>query len=389
MSERRIIEETDESRLSRASFLKRGAGAGLALSTIGTVGAGLLEAGSADAAGLETVTWVSPAGTLDVMNDYSLVVPNKMGYFKQLGLNVKLVPGTGGTSVVTYVAQHLGDIGGPSPAFLTYAVDNHIPVYSIWNWIPSQVFDFAVPANSKIKSPKEFGGKTIALHNVADNEIANPILVGLGVNVKTIKYVTAGDQWPQATAQGQADGALVWEGLRGQLDGEGVKLKYFIGRKFSKQPSNGWAVRKDDLKDPKKVDMYKRFLMGTVMGLEFARANPRAAAQITYNTYPALRSQISPQLALESMCEIGSCYSAENRAGRGWGHHNIAAWQGYLDVVYRLGQTKRHFKTSDILTNELVAEVNRKANVAKARKDAKAYKLDKQFAKTKVPNYPL
>jgi NitT/TauT family transport system substrate-binding protein len=223
----------------------------------------------------------------------------------------------------------------------------------------------------------------------------NPILAEVGVNAKTVKYVELGPAWTQATALGQADAALVWEGLRGQLIGQaggfgsGISLKYLIGSKFSKGPSNVYAVRKADLSDPKRKDIYTRFLKGVVMGFEFARANPRAAAEITYNQYPALQALISPQVALESMAELASGYSVEARKGKGWGYHEPAAWQRYLDNVYKLGQTKQHFTVADVLTNDFVGPANSGANKAKARKDAKAYKLDKYFSATKVPNYPL
>src|SRR5439155_2870436 len=247
----------------------------------------------------------------------------------------------------------------------------------------------------KITSAKQLAGKKIALGSIGWTSIVNPILAEVGVNPKPVKYVTLGPAWTQATALGQADAALVWEGLRGQLIGQsggfgsGISLKYLIGSKFSKGPSNVYAVRKADLSDPHKKDVYTRFLKGVVMGFEFARTNPRAAAEITYNQYPGLQALISPQVALESMAELASGYSVEARKGKGWGYHDLATWQRYLDNVFKLGQTKQHFKTADVLTNDFVGPANSGANKAKAHSDAKAYKLDKYFAKTVVPKYPL
>ena len=77
-----------ESTISRRELLKRGA-AGATLLSAGS----LLNAGSAfgrSAAGLQTVRWISPRGTLQVMDDFNLWVPIKMGYFKSLGINAQL-----------------------------------------------------------------------------------------------------------------------------------------------------------------------------------------------------------------------------------------------------------------------------------------------------------
>ena len=87
---------------------------------------------------------------------------------------------------------------------------------------------------------------------------------------------------------GLADAGLAWEGLRAQIQGItgfGLSgdLKFLVGSEWgSKGPSNSYQVRKADLEDAAKVDAYTRFLAGSVMGYEFAKANPRAAAQITY-----------------------------------------------------------------------------------------------------------
>jgi NitT/TauT family transport system substrate-binding protein len=393
VEEKIVIEEFSEEGYSRRELLKKGAGVGIGLTALGTMGVQLASAAST----ADKLTWISPRGTLDVMDDYNLVVPIKMGYFKQLGLDVKLIAGPfDATACTKFVAQKQADVGYPSPGVLTFSIGSGIPVYSVWEQYPAQVFDFALPAKSKITSIKQLAGKRVALGSIGWKSIADPIFAEVGVNPKNVKYVEFGPSWTQATALGQADAALVWEGLRGQLIGQqggfgsGISLKYLIGSKFSKGPSNTYVIRKADLEDPAKVDLYTRFFKGVVMGFEFGRANPRAAAQITYNQYPALQSLISPQVAVESMCELASGYAATARAGKGWGYHVPVTWQRYLDIVYKLGQTKEHYKLDDVLTNQLVGPANSSgAQKAKARADAKRYKLDQYFAKTKVPNYPL
>ena len=57
---------------------------------------------------LETVRWISPRGTLQVMDDFNLWVPIKMGYFKELGIDVELIAGS--------VADALAStVRGPEP----------------------------------------------------------------------------------------------------------------------------------------------------------------------------------------------------------------------------------------------------------------------------------
>ena len=373
------ITEVFASETTRADFLKRAAAAGIGLSLLSG-----LEAASGLAAdtATQTVRWISPRGTLDVMDDFDLWVPIKMGYFSKLGINAKLIggPSTDALACTKFVAQNQADMGYPSPGVLTASIDSGIAVKSIWDMISGQVFDFALPTNSTIKSVQDLKGKKIALGSPGWTAIVDPILVGAGVDPKSVHYVNAGNQWAQATESGQADAGLAWEGLRAQWAGQGLKLKYLIGTAFSKQPSNVYSVRASDLSDSAKVDLYTRFLQGMIMGLEFARANPRAAAQITYTSRPALQKSLKPQPAYDSFVELAEAYSSSNRAGHGWGYHSPAGWAGYLGIVHKLGQTKKLLSPSDVYTNSLLTAANAKADKATAVKDANAFKLSSTFS---------
>ncbi len=374
-----------ERTLSRGELLKRGA-QGTALLSAGSL---LTAGGALGAAGggqLETVRWISPRGTLQVMDDFNLWVPLKLGYFKGLGIEAELIAGSLSDALATtkFVAQNRADMGYPSPGVLTASVDSGIAVKSVWDMISGQVFNFALPANSKITSPKQLKGKTIALGNKGWSVIVDPMLVELGIDPKSVKYVAAGAQWTQAASTGRADAALAWEGLRAQLAGQGLKLKYLIGTTWSKHPSNVYSVRAADLDDADKKALYTRFLQGVIMGLEFTKANPRAAAQITYESLPDLRKTLKPQLALDSMLELARAYATSHLAGQGWGYNAPRGWENYLKIVAGLGQTKKLLKASDVYTNELQAAANKSADAKKARADGRAYKLSAQFAKTKV-----
>ncbi len=373
-----------EGTISRRELFKRGA-AGTTLLSAGS----LLTAGGAfgrSAAKLQTVRWISPRGTLQVMDDFNLWVPAKMGYFKSLGIDAKLIAGSVSDALAAtkFVAQNKADMGYPSPGVLTSSIDSGIAVKSVWDMISGQVFDFALPVNSTIRSPKQLAGKTIALGSTGWKVIVDPMLVELGIDPKSVKYVNAGTQWTQAAATGKADAALAWEGLRAQLAGQGLKLKYLIGTTWSKHPSNVYSVRAADLEDPAKKDLYARFLEGVVMGLEFTRANPRAAAQITYESLPDLRKTLKPQLALDSMLELAHAYGTSHLRGQGWGYNYRQGWANYLKIVHDLGQTKKLLSPSAVFTNELQSTANKKANAQRARSDAKAFKLNAAFAKTKV-----
>ena len=127
MDEEILVEELDQKGLTRRDLLKRTAGVGVGLSALG-----MFEVQSASgAAELTKVKWISPRGTLDVMDDFNLWVPIKMGYYRRLGIDLSLSPGDASGNLPQVAAKQI-DMGYPSPGVLTSSVEASIPVISIW-----------------------------------------------------------------------------------------------------------------------------------------------------------------------------------------------------------------------------------------------------------------
>jgi NitT/TauT family transport system substrate-binding protein len=374
---------------SRRQFLLRSTAAGVALVASGGVLAACSEGESPDEepqpAAPTAIRWISPAGTLEVMNDYNLWVPVELGYFADLGIEAELSADPAADATVTFVAENRADVGYPSPGLLAESVDGGVPIRSVWAQYPAQLFDFSLPPDSPIERVEELAGKTIAVGSTAWKELVDPLLVEAGVDPASVTLFEAGAQWSQVVSQGVVDAGLAWEGLRAQLQGQGLRLEFLLGSDFSKGPSNVYAVRSADLDDDAKRDAYTRFLQGVVMGLEFAKANPRAAAQITFRRFPELATALSPQIALESMLQLASGYGAGVREGKGWGFHDPSSWEPYLATIFELGQTTKQLTLDEVLTNELVAAANAGADVERARADAGAFELDEDFGATTVP----
>jgi len=344
----------------------------------------LFAGGQKEPAKLTKVTFITPRGTIEVMDDYNLWVAIEMGYFKELGLDVVMEPGPGEAFAPTkFVDQKQADVGYPSPGILTSSVDTGMDVIMVYEMMIDQVFGFAVRKDSPIKSIKDFPGKTMSVWDIGWQVIIDPILVEAGIDPKSITYVPVGAQWGQAVSQGKADIALTWLALAPQWEAVGLGLRYFYGEEFSKMPANGYCARKSDLKDPAKKALLVKFLKGTSMGIHFARTNPRAAAQLTYSKFAAVREQMKPELALKSMQELHWGYTAGVRKGQGYGWFEMNGWKTYLDIISKLGQTKRTLSLDETITNELIKEANA-FDHARVERDAKNFKLNDDWKNVPV-----
>ena len=73
------------------------------------------EPAAAPPAEMQKVVWVSPRGTLEVMDDFNMWVADKMGYFKDLGVEVEMQPGPLEALAVTKLIAE-GQADGPEGA---------------------------------------------------------------------------------------------------------------------------------------------------------------------------------------------------------------------------------------------------------------------------------
>ena len=376
-------EKIFEKKMTRRDFIRKGArtgvGIGLGMSALGTILVGAKKKKGA----LDKVTFIVPRPTLEVMDDYNLWVPVHMGYFKELGLEVNMQSTNDSFACTKFVDQNQADIGYPSPGILTASIDTGMQVILAYEMMIGSVWHIAVREGGPIKSTKDLAGKTISVMDLGWQVIVDPLLVELGIDPKSVKYVAAGPQWGQFVAQGKADAALGWLALDVQWNAAGLKLKYFRGSDFSIMPSNGYAVRKADLKDAAKKDVLVRFLKGSSMGMHFGVQNPQAAAQIVYDRFAAVREQMTPEIALESMRQLAYAYVEGERRKLGYGAFAPEGWQKYLDIIYQLGQTKRKLAVEETITQELIKDAN-SFDRKRVEKDAKGFKLNDTWKNVKT-----
>jgi NitT/TauT family transport system substrate-binding protein len=365
--------------VSRRTFLNVTA-SGVALTALGGLGA---KFGVSPAFAADKIRWVSPRGTIEVLDDYPYHVAKKFGYFGDIETTLEPGP-SDATATVKLVDQNQADVGYPSPGVFSLALAQGIPLVSVFEMGGADVFDFAFRKGEKPASLKDLEGKTVVLGSAGWQSIADPMLKAAGVDISKIKYVDAGwPTWGTAVKSGQGDAALSWEGLRAQWKGQGLDFDYFLGRDFSKFPANSFVIRKADFDDPAKREVYARYLKGWAAGLEFGKENPRAATQIVMEVFPGLSSQMTPEIATESMMELANVYSGRWDERKKWGFHIIPSWQSFFDTGREIGQITGDFKTEDVVKNDLVDEAN-SFDAAKVKAAAEGFKLSPDYEKVDV-----
>lgn len=326
-------------------------------------------------------TWISPRGTIEVMDDYPYWVAKERGYFGDLGVETNMEPGpSDGTAVVKFLAVQQADIGFPSPGVLSYAVNAGMDLVSVFGSGRLDLFDIAFRKGQGVVDLKELEGKTILLGSAAWQSICDPMFAALGVDTRLITYVEAGwPTWTTALASGQGDACLAWEGLRADLGAKGLDFDYWLGMRGSPLPSNSLVVRRADFEDPERLEFLKKYLKGWAMGSEFADRNPRAAADIVFKALPTTKANYGPRAGTESLMQIHRTFKGDIANRAGWGEHDIMAWDNFFKILKAIGQSKIDIDTKRYVTNEFIAGAN-DFDKARVHADADGYALPADLA---------
>lgn len=315
-------------------------------------------------------TWISPRGTLEVLDDYGFWVAKKMGYFGDLSVDMQPGP-SDGTATVKFVDVGQADMGFPSPGVFSFALREGMKLKSVFHMGARDTFSLAFRKGEGPADIKGIEGKTILLGSAAWQPIVDPMLAAQGVDITTIKYVEAGwPTWGTALAGGQGDAALAWEGLRAEWIATGLEFEYWLGVQNSPLPANTFVVRAADVEDPDKKAFMEQYLKGWAMGMEFAEHNPQAAVQAVFDQFPTLGQNVGPKQGCMSLIQQANVFRGDMSKRQGWGWHDMASWQAFFDLTAKIGQTDV-IKAEDVCSNDLIAAAN-SFDMEKIKADAAA-----------------
>lgn len=339
----------------------------------------------ATAAPYSKFTWISPRGTLEVLDDFGFWIGKKLGYFDALGVDVDMQPGpSDGTACVKFVDAGQADMGFPSPGIFSFGLENGMKLKSVFHWGALDTFSLAFRKGEGSNDLKKLEGKTILLGSAAWQAIVDPMLAVQGVDITKVKYLEAGwPTWGTALASGQGDAALAWEGLRAEWVSKNLDFEYWLGVQHSPLFANTYVARAADLEDPDKKAFLDKYLRAWSMGLEASYHNPMAAVDAVFQQFPSVAQANGPELGAMSLLQNLNVVRGDMSKRKGWGDHDMAAWQTFFDKIHELGQIKTAVKAEDVCTNACITAAN-DFDHDKVKADALAYKLPPDLAKINV-----
>ena len=311
-------------------------------------------------------------------------IANKMGWFKAAGgFDVELVPLPGSTDCIKYVGTGEIRYSVPSVEPLASLRPQGLLAKVFYTAYQGNIYGPAVPADSPIKTLEDLKGKSIGVQSMSSGgvPVARAIAATLGLDPNSVNIVVVGEgaQAAALVRSHQVDALSLYDTQYALIDNLGVKLRRIEAKMIDRFPSNGFIALDETLAKHRKeaVALAQGYAKGTI----FAIANPEAAVRILWEVFPqtkatgkdeatALRDDIR---TLEARAEN---WRLEKAGVKRWGESAEANYQAYLDFLLKTAVIKQPVKASDVVTNDLIADIDN-FDVEKIKVEAAAYKVAK------------
>ena len=306
-------------------------------------------------------------------------VAMKMGWFKQEGLDIEIVPLPGSTDCVKAVATGEVPISLPSVEPLANGRPQGVRAKIYYTAYQTNGYGIAVPADSPIQSPSELRGKSIGVTSLASAGVvvARAQVAAAGLDpARDVQIVVAGAQTAAMVRNKQVEALSQFDTQYAMVENAGVRMRYLDRRDIEKFPGNGFLASEETLRTRRKelIGMARAYAKGTI----FTIANPEAAVHIVYELFPqtkptgkdeatAVREDIK---VLEARMPH---YKLEPAGVKRWGENSEVNYRDYVDFLVKWSVITQKVPTSDLITNDLIEDINR-MDVGKIAAEAAAYR---------------
>lgn len=308
----------------------------------------------------------------------ALVVAKSMGYFKDEGLDLTILPVNGSNEVAIQVAAGNGDAGLTSPAQAVIGIQSGaMDARYFYNVYYANIWSIAVPNGSDIKEIKDLRGKKVGVPAMGSAAITygRAYLTSAGMDPqKDVTFVPIGfgGQALAATQQKIVDAIIFYDVALLQFEQAGLDLRIVpIPEKFLNLPDASLIAQNETIKKNPKILI--GIARAIAKGHDFTMANPEAAVKLTWKSYPDGKKRGDEREVLKNAVLVNQTrmkiWDTPNNKGK-HGLFHADAWDNVVDFMVDQKMIPARLPLDRIYTNSLIDEINkydRKAIVEQAK----------------------
>ncbi|MBU0494768.1 MAG: ABC transporter substrate-binding protein [Chloroflexi bacterium] len=284
-------------------------------------------------------------------NHTGLYVAQAQGWYRDQGLDVRIIEPAQENTVVQVVAAGQADFGISYQEEVTIARSQDVPVVSIAAIIQHNTSGFASPRAKGLTQPRDFQGKKYgAFGSPMEKAVLGALMACDGADVNTVEFVDVG--WADYFLVTQRDVDFTWifygwTGIEAQVRGEPLNIIML----------SDWVQCVPDYYTPviiaseqtvaQRQDVARRFMAATSQGYRYAIEHPAEAADMLLQAAP----ESNAGLVRQSQQWLSPRYQAD--AAR-WGEQKAEVWQRYVDWMADQGLIARRIDPAQAFTTEFL-----------------------------------
>src|SRR5437016_6560280 len=287
-------------------------------------------------------------------------VARDKGFYRDEGLEVEILEGSGSTTVAQLVANKTNPVAYVDAATMMRGVGAGMPIKAVGVTLQQSPMSFIYRADAPRPTKiSEIRGSRIAI-TAGDASLAifTAFMGKLGMKLEDVQMITVAN--PQAKEQAvlnkQADALLGYfmdQGPRMQLQ-TGVKMGWtrLYDMAGVTTLSSAIIANNDWLKDAKNQDRLKRFLRASQRGWQYTFDNRDEAAEIFMKRAPAFNKEIS-------LLEINGTMTilrTDKTKGKPIGWSASEDWKESQDLLEKYARLKSQPDVNVYFSNEFLSE---------------------------------
>lgn len=307
---------------------------------------------------------------LTVANGQFLVAKH-LGYLAEEGIEVETVVFNGTAVLLPQIVQKRVTVGFPNPDPLIISRQpgrDPLPLKFFYNVIRENVWEFAVPATSPVKTLAELKGRKLAVGALTFGNIplTRAMFKELGLEVgKDLELVPTGLGAPAFVAlrEGRVDALNLFDTLHTQLELQGTPIRRLkMPQKYLDLFSNGLIAHEDSLRANPRLfaGLGRAFAKATLV----CNANRAGCVRAAWKEDPRLKPAGDEAKALaDTVALLNTRYDKYLAFPKGelprWGHYPEGAWKSMAQVMLDGGQIQTaNIDVNALYTNALVPAIN-------------------------------
>ncbi|ABQ46460.1 MULTISPECIES: ABC transporter substrate-binding protein [Thermotoga] len=283
-------------------------------------------------------------------NHTGLYVAKDLGYYREEGLDVKIVQPSRLTAE-QLVASGKAEFGVSYQEAVTLSRGEGMPIVSIAAIIQHNTSGFAWLKDEGIKSVKDWEGKRYgSWGSPIEKATIEYIMRKYGADPSKVIFVNVGQMdFFAGTLNNVFDFAWIfygWDGVASKV--KGIEIE-FLPLKDIDEVFDYYTpvlITSESL-IKQNPDLVRRFLRATAKGYEYAIQHPVEAAKILLKYAPELDEKI----VVESQKYLAGQYKADAEK---WGYQKEEVWRRYAEWLHSMGFLKETIDVTKAFTNEFL-----------------------------------